>query len=179
MQKFKENDALEDKVEAIAEPLLTVIGSDLDTMLADADESGPFGDMIWESQRSPLASAIRKEIFRVGFKQIFESYVSVGTFEAYITVWKKIFGDSVDITFTVPGPGELDIEIETDIVELHDLVARRIESNIYLFDDLVDYNGDNILVQTIKGFQTQYELEQMLFEMIPVGVYTTISLSLL
>jgi hypothetical protein len=78
----------------------------------------------------------------------------------------------------VPGDGRLQIDIIAEGVDLNDAVARRIENNQYVLDELIDYEDDNIAFQKIKGFQSQYELEQMLFEMVPAGVFTEISLTL-
>jgi hypothetical protein len=82
------------------------------------------------------------------------------------------------VDFTVPAPGKLNIDIEAAGVELADFISRYIEDNTYLFDEVIDDEGDNIVFQSVKGFQSQYELEQMLFEMVPAGIFTTISLTI-
>jgi hypothetical protein len=134
--------------------------------------------MIFESKRSPLANAISQDIFRLAFTEIFQAFLAVGTFEAYLTVFRKIFGDDVLVTFTVPAAGKLTIEIEAVGVDLSDFVSRFIVDNLYYFDNIVDEDGNQIQFQTLVGFQTQYELEQMLFEMVPAGIYTEITLVL-
>ena len=73
------------------------------------------------------------------------------------------------------------IDIEATGLEESDFVARRIEDNAYIFDSVIWYDGsgqDNIVFETVIGFQTPYELEQMLYEMVPYGIYTEISLTL-
>lgn len=178
MPQYFKGDDLEKKFDNSAEPVCSQLSLDKDEFLAGAEVAAPLGDVIFDDQRSPLSNAIPKEIFRLAFKQVFDAFTKVGTFEAYITVFKKIFGDEVGLTFTVPGPGQLQISIEADEIELSDFVARYIEENQYFFDEIIDHEGDNIVFQTIQGFQTQYELEQMLFEMVPAGIYTEISLTL-
>lgn len=176
-QYFK-GDATELKIDAVVEPTFSDIDLQLDAFLEGAYEAGPLGDVIFDTGRSPLSNAIPKDIFRLAFKEIFDAFVAVGTFEAYITVFKKIFGDDVVIEFTVPAAGKLGIEITAAGVELTEFIARYIENNQYVYDEVIDWDGDNIVFQSIKGFTSQYELEQMLFEMVPAGVFTTISLTL-
>lgn len=176
--QYYKGDETELKVDGAAAPILNDIDLQLDEMLEGCDESGPLGDVIFDTGRSPLSNAIPKEIFRVAFKEIFDAFIGVGTFEAYITVFTKIFGEDVEIEFTVPAPGKLGIAITAAGVELTDFIARYIENNQYVYDEIVDEEGDNIVFQSIQGFQSQYELEQMLFEMVPGGVFTTISLTI-
>ena len=74
----------------------------------------------------------------------------------------------------------MQIAIEAEGIEESNFGLRRIVDNQYVVDELVDREvpGNNIVFQTIKGFTSQYELEQMLFEMVPAGIYTEITLSL-
>lgn len=178
MQNFKSSDQTEKKFENSAEPVISYIGVGLDDFYADAFQCQKLGDMIHDSARSPLTNAVKKEIFRLAFKEIFDAFVRVGTFEAYLTVFRKIFGDNVDVQFTVPAPGKLNIDIEATDIELSEFISRYIQSNQYFFDNIVDEIGDTIVFQTIKGFETQYEIERMLFEMVPAGIYTEITLTI-
>jgi hypothetical protein len=163
---------------AVADPLMSSLSMQKDLFYAGAYETGPLGDLISLDNRSPLSNAIDIEIFRSSFKEIFQTFIDVGTFESYLTVFRKIFGTGVGVTFTVPAPGKLTIAIVATGTELQDFIARYIENNLYVFDEVIDWTPDNIAFQTIKGFQSQYELEQMLFEMVPAGIFTSISLTL-
>jgi hypothetical protein len=176
--KYFKGDAGELKMIACGQPILDQASLAKDEFFEGAYEAAQLGDVLYETNRTPLANAILQSIFRTSFKQIFDAFVSVGTFESYLTVFRKIFGDDVVVNFTVPGNGKLNIAIEATGVELSDFIARYIQSNVYLFDEVVDEEDDNIAFQTIKGFTSQYELEQMLFEMVPAGVYTEITLDL-
>ena len=179
-QKFKGDD-LELKMEACASTLLDALSLQKDLFFEGAYECASLGDVLYESERSPLSNAIIQSIFRISFPEIFEAFTVSGSFESYITVFQKIFGDDVEIEFTVPGPGKLQIEITATGLEESDFVARHISNNTYVFDNVIYYDDDgegNIEFQTIKGFQTQYELEQMLFELVPDGIYTEITLNL-
>lgn len=177
MQWFK-GDAQELKMANAAIPLLLNLSMQKDLFDDDAFASARLGDLISQAERSPLSNAITQAIFRQTFSEIFTAFVSAGTFESYIIVFKKIFGDDVDVTFVVPAPGKLNISIVATGLELSDFVARYIQLNNYVFDNVVTTDGDQIILQTVKGFQSQYELEAMLFELVPAGIFTNISLTL-
>lgn len=186
MQFFKGDDKEKKMVQAGDEPF------DQKKLQLDLYYDGcytvfPLGDLLWTESRAPLSNAILQSIFRESFPEIFDAFVVAGSFESYLTVFRKIFGDDVEVTFTVDnlttppdpllGAGVLKIDIVAAGFELSDFITRYIEDNAYVFDEIVDYEGDNIVFQTVKGFQTQYELEQMLYEMVPAGIYTEITLS--
>ena len=177
MQFFK-GDEKEIKMYESGRPPFSQVDTQKNLFFALAYFTATLGDVIYEDGRSPLANAIPEEIFRQSFNEIFTSFSSAGTFESYIVVFKKIFGDTVVIDFEVPGPGKLNINIESDGIELADFVARYIFDDEYMFDEVIDDEGDNIVFQGVKGFQSQYELEQMLFEMVPAGIYTEITLEI-
>lgn len=177
MQLYK-GDSDELKMIAVTETILLNNSQSKDAFLLDAYNAEPLGDLISNELRSPLAKAIPLVIFRNSFKEIFDAFVKVGSFEAYLTVFRKIFGETVDVDFTVPAAGKLTIDITSDGVELTNFITRYIQDNAYLFDNIVDDVDDQIVFQTIKGFQSQYELERMLFEMVPAGIFTDISLTI-
>lgn len=179
MQKFK-GDAVELKYETAGSEIIDNIGLQLDDFFDGAYDAMPLGDLLHEGDRSPLSNAIRLEIFRESFNTIYNAFRVSGSFESYLTVFRKIFGDAVDVEFVVPGPGKLQINILADQLEEFNFVARHIHNNEYLFDNMVYEDDDgtgSIIFQTVKGFHSQYELEQMLFEMVPAGIFTDINLT--
>lgn len=177
MQYFK-GDELELKFEASGKPILDSLSAQKSMFFSDAYVCFKLGELLYDMARAPLANAIARDIFRESFSTIFESFSVAGSFESYLTVFRNIFGEDVDVQFTVPGPGKLQIDIIAAGVQISDLVARSIVNNAYVFDEVIDYDEDNIVVQGIKGFQSQYELEQMLYEMVPDGIYTIITLTI-
>lgn len=178
MQYFK-GDANEIKMADVGIDLIDDLSFQKDEFFDDAYACAILGELLFDSQRSPLSNAIKREFFRTSFSEIVDSFITGGTFEAYITVFKKIFGDDVGITFTVAAAGKLNILIEAEGVELVNFVSRTIVDNAYVYDEIIEeLTGDNIVFQSIIGFQSQYELEQMLYEMVPAGIYTVITLEL-
>lgn len=177
MAQYFKGDATELKYFNSAAPVLDVLSSEKDAFFEDAYECFVLGEVLYDNNLSPLANAIPREIFRTSFSTIFEAFLVAGSFESYLTVFRNIFGDDVAVTFTVPDPGKLNIDIVAAGVALSPFVARYIENNAYVFDNVIDDEGDQIVFQTILGFESQYELEQMLFEMVPTGIYTEITLT--
>lgn len=185
MQYFKGDEA-EIKYYMSARPSFQLIDLQKDIFFEEAYQAYPLGDLVYDNARAPLANAISRNIFRESFSEIVDAFIVAGTYESYLTVFRKIFGEDVQIIFNdwdSPNdpeqiPGKLKIDIIASGLELSDFVARSIVDNQYIFDEVVDHEGDNIAFQTVKGFQTQYELEQMLFEMVPAGVWTDINLTI-
>jgi hypothetical protein len=178
MTQFFKGDPIELKMAEVASGLLEAKSLALTEFFEGCYSTRPFGAMIYDEGRSPLSNAIVRQIFIETFSEIFEAFRFAGSFESYLLVFRKIFGEDVGVTFTVPAPGKLGIAIAAEGIEFSKFVARKIVNNAYVFEEIVDEEGDNIVFQNIKGFQSQYELEQMLFEMVPGGIYTEITLSL-
>jgi hypothetical protein len=100
MQVFKGDDT-EMKMIAVGLSAKNPIGISLDRFYSDAYGSIPLGELIYDMKLAPLANAIKRELFISSFKELFESFPIAGTFESYISVLKKIFGEDVQIDFTV------------------------------------------------------------------------------
>lgn len=178
MTEFFKGDALELKMYNSGLPALDNIGLGLDEFWSQCYEMIPMGEFLWDEKRVPLTNAIRRDVFVISFKQIFEAWSFCGTFESYILVFKKIFGDDSLIEFTVPAPGQLHINIEASGIQLSPFIARRIVDNAYVYDNVVDHVGDNIAFATVLGIETQDELEKVLYTMVPAGIYTEVSLTI-
>lgn len=148
-----------------------------DDFFDNAYRAYALGDVLYDSGRAPLANAIPREIFRESFATIFSSFLQAGSFETYLEVFRNIFGDDVEVVFGVPAPGKLTIDITATGLAVFDLIGRTIQDDSYLIDEIVDRDGDNLVGQSLKGFETEYELKQMLFEMVPDGIYTQITLT--
>jgi hypothetical protein len=179
MQKFK-NDDIENKFIDAGSPILDQLSMAKDDFFDGCYDTGPLGDLLHQGDRSPLSNAIDLAIFRTSFNTIYQAFIVSGCFESYLTVFRKIFGDDVEVDFTVPAPGKLTIDIVAQHLEESEFIARHIVEDEYIFDEVVYYDDDgtdSIIFQSIKGFKTQYELEQMLFEMVPAGIFTDINLT--
>ena len=177
--QYYKGDAIEKKFDSSAKPLLDILGAERDDFLENAYTAYGLGAALWDENLTPLSNAIDRDIFMQSFSAIFDAFVVAGSAESYLTVFRKIFGEDVEVTFTVPAPGKLTMDILAQGVELTNFVAREIANDNYVFANVITQDGlDNIVFQSIKGFTSQYELEQMLTEMVPAGIVPTITLEL-
>lgn len=177
MPQYFKGDATELKYYNSGLPISDNLSAQKDIFFDEAYACFVLGELLYDNEYAPLARAIPREIFRESFATVFDAFLVAGSFESYLTVFRNIFGDDVEVTFTVPDPGKLQIDIVAAGFQLSEFVARSIVSNAYVFDEIIDDESDNIVFQTVKGFESQYELEQMLFEMVPDGIYTEITLT--
>ncbi len=178
MPQYFKGDDDELKVYNSAAPILTALSTNKDDFYAGAFGTAPLGDLLYDTGRSPLSNAITRDIFRLAYQEIFNAFLVAGSFESYLTVFRKIFGTGVGVVFTVPAAGKLTIAISATGVDESPFVTRYISNNQYIWDYMVDHLGNQIVLQTVTGFQSQYELERMLYEMVPAGIFTTITLTL-
>ena len=177
IQYFK-NDGTELKFYNSARPIMDIVSNQKDIFFDDVFDCKVLGEIIFDSNLSPLTNSIPRDIFRDTFNTLFKTFRSAGSFEGYLDVFRKVFGDSVDVTFTVPSAGRLQIDIVADSIAEENFVAARIEDDAYVYDNVKTQDDDQIVLQSIKGYETQQELEQMLFEMVPHGVFAQITLTL-
>jgi len=175
-QMFK-GDATEQKYLACGTTIIDQLSTQKTNFFDDAYACFVLGELLYDNDRSPLANSISRDIFRESFSTIFDSFLLAGSFESYITVFQNIFGADVEITFTVPAPGKLNIDIVATDITLYNIAVRSIAGDSYVIDEIIDDEDDFIVLQAIKGFDSQYELEQMLYEMVPAGIFTEISLT--
>lgn len=174
MQKFKENDTVETDVTNLALPSLEAIGASLDDFYDNAFACYLLGDVLYDLDRDPLRESIAREVYRASFPAIHDLFTAPGTFEFYLDVFRKIFTDDTDITFTIPAPGKLVITVLAATLEQYTLVAREIVDGAYVYSPIVTSDtNDNIVTQDIAGIKTQAEIDSLIKEISAYGIYTT------
>lgn len=176
-QMFK-GDATELKFYNSGASILGLLSDQKTVFFDECFDSYVLGELIWDNELTPLANAIPRDVFRETFSTIWDSFVLAGSFESYISVFKKIFGDDADIVFTVPAAGKLNIDITANAEALFDFISRDVVDGAYEFSEIIDDEDDNIVFQAVPGLESEYEVEQMLFEMVPAGIFTQITLTL-
>jgi hypothetical protein len=179
MQSFKETDEIERRMVEAGTPLLDLLSSDRTEFYNGAFQAFPLGDIFINLNNAPLARAIPPEAFRKSFFAIFQLFTRPGTFEYYLTVFRAIFGDGVDVAFAIPAPGQLEINIETLTESLDTFTARTIIDNAYVYDQVIDHDSDFIVFQGTQGLKTQDEIDKLMKELQPAGVYVEADLTLI
>ena len=182
MQKFKDTE-LENKIIDSVKPVFDLINVNQNSFFEDAYFCQKMGELIYDNALIPNLRAFQRNVFIRAFHEIFEAWSFCGTFETYIEVFKKIFGESALIEFTVPAKGHVQINIETSELETIKLEYKEIEGFTFRYGDILvrDEHGNEepLLVRFPLGIETQQELEAIIFSMRPAGVYTEISLTIL
>lgn len=176
-QRFKPNDPREQQVIDLLETEIDSIGQDLDDFLAGAYICYLLGDVLYDTDRDPMTGVINKSLFRSSFFAIHELFTRPGTFEFYLEVFRAIFGTDAQIEFVVPGPGKLTINITALNYETFNLLAREIIDGSYqYFPLLTSDTGENILAQGYRGIYTEAEIQALVRELSPNGIYTVVDL---
>lgn len=178
VQFFKPNDEDERKAFNAVESLSDILSGFKDDFFEGAYGATALGEILFDGAYMPLTNAIRREIFIDAFKELFEAWSFSGTHQTYVEVFKKIFGEDVELDFTVPDPGKLVIDITATGFQLFDFLVKEIVDNEYVDSTIVDHEGDTIIFSSPKGFETQQETQTMVFTMVPNGIFTTVSLTL-
>ena len=182
MQAFKETDEKEEKVVATAFPVLDLISNDRTDFFDGAYEAFPLGDVLFDLDRDPLVGVITRETFRSSFFAIHQLFTRPGTFEFYLDVFRAVWGDDVEVEFSIPQPGVLQINIHALDVQLNIAVARRIVNNSYVYDEIMlqggDYDGDTLAFQGTQGIKTQNETDALISELHPAGVFVQATLDI-
>jgi hypothetical protein len=174
---FKPTDAIEQKVYDAFYPLMAILEGDKDSFYAGAYEAYPLGDVLYDTGH-PLTGIVSRETFRASYPAIHELFTRSGPFEFYLTVFRAIWGNDVQVEFIVPSPGVLQINIEALAIQQDFFMARRIVDNAYVYDEVIDDDGDNIVFQTPSGIKTQDEVNKFMRELHPDGLYVETTLEL-
>lgn len=178
LQLFSRTDLDEPKWRDSWLPILAAIDFDLQEFYDNAFYSWLLGGILWDEKRSPLATVINRDAFVQAFGAIHNALNNPGTFEYYLEIFRVIWGNDVEVDFEVPAPGKLLINIEAQSVALYNFVARNIVDNVYVFDEVVTDEGDNIVFQTEIGVKTQSEVDALMRELKPTHIWTEATLSL-
>lgn len=177
LQAFKETDETEGKVRDAILPFSELRDSELDEFFVGAFTCFVLGDVLYLTGH-PMSGVIPQDVFRMSFPEIHQLFTRPGTFEFYLDVFRAVWGEDVVVEFTVPDPGKLLINIESLAVVEYIALAREIIDNVYVFHELVDHVGDNLIFQGSQGLKTQEEAEALVNEFRPAGIWTETTLSI-
>ncbi len=178
MQNFK-GDAVELKIQSIADTLFSNINISLDQFYVDGYNSSDFLLMLYDEQRMPFYRTIARDAFIPFIKEALIRFQFTGSFDTYLFLLKSLFGDDSDITFSVAAPGKLDIAIDAYSELTFDFIVREITESGYAEYTLATSELDDIVIRGIAGIQNEYELGLLFSEIMPAGITPTISLDFL
>lgn len=176
VQFFKETDDLEKKFYAVTSEAMDVMEAQLNTFFDEAYACFILGEVLYDTGASSISTAMTRDVFRTAFFALFESFVEGGSLESYMTVFRAIFGQDVSVVFSVPNPGHLQINIDALNITEEPFTMRRIVDNVYQYDDLLDSEGEPIMAQVTKGIKTQQDMDILMPEITPEGIFVETTL---
>lgn len=80
-------------------------------MKDELPSSVTFGYFVWDNNLSDLVPFFTRDYFAQNFEAILEAFKIAGTFEAYLIVIRSALGQDTVVTFDVPSPSHLIINI--------------------------------------------------------------------
>lgn len=177
MKLFKPTDQLEAKVRDAQLKGYEAIDLAKQEMYDDAWYSMVFGQVLHDAKADSMAGALTREMYANSYPEIHELFTRPGTFEFYMNVFRKIWGDNVEVEFEIPSPGVLNINISATNLELQDFMAREIVAGLYVYDEVVTSDTfENIVFQGTRGIKTQQEVDVLINELHPAGIIVTANL---
>lgn len=177
-QEFHKGDELETRVASVFGAILTSLDLERDNFYDGAFLAQELGQVLWNLERDPIVGVVSETTYRTSFSLIHDLFTRPGTFEYYLSLFRKIWGDEVEVTFDVPSPGILNITINAVDALLFDFIARKIVSDAYVYEEVIDSDGDNIAFQGTVGIKTQDEVDRLIKEISPANIVTSATLTI-
>lgn len=176
MQKFKPNDPIEQKFIDAVMPILDSIGADFDAFYNGLYTCHLLGDVLYDTGRDPMVGVINRELYRTSFFAIHELFTRPGTFEFYLDVLRAIFGQDTPIEFEIPSPGVLEINVPAARYQTFAILGREIIDGVYHYHPIVSSDtAEEILGQGFIGLYTEQEIQGLINELAPNGIYTVVN----
>jgi hypothetical protein len=168
-QNFK-GDALELKMQDVANPVFNATDLALNEFYSDGFDCSAFLLMLYDQKRMPFSQRIPRDAFVDFVKEALKQFPVTGTFESYLFVLRSVFGSLSDITFDIDVPGKLSIAIDTFTNSEFDFLGREFNGGAYEFFEMIDMDGNPLIFRGISGINTAYELGLMFSEIMPAGI---------
>ncbi len=161
---------------AAGRPPLDLCSAELDAYFAGCYEAADFLLMLYDSARMPFSDRVPRESFVSFMLQAIPNFPVTGTFESYLFILRSIFGANTDVLFDVPAAGKLSMLVNAAASLEFDLVVREFVDGAYVFYNLETQDEEQIEARGIAGIDSQAQLEALLAEIIPAGIWPDITL---
>lgn len=171
VELFSPNNLRDQKFNQVFDDLEVSINADLNTFFDQCYANYVLGDILWANELDPIAKVLKQEYYRVAFNAIHELFTRPGTFEFFLDVFRAMWGEDVQVLFTIVQPGQLKIEIFGSTPALNDILYREIVGNFYVYGQIVTEDDDILTAQESTGPQTLDELLMIMSELGVNGIY--------
>lgn len=143
------------------------------SMIEKAYGEKALGYTLYDGNTSALNGIVERDTFALYYDDIFKAFPYGGTFESYIFILKKIFGEEAEISFTKLAPAALQIDITSD----RNTFFKWIES-IITKAAITDENGNNIYFRRALQMTDYYKVRSILNIFKNPGIYLEFNLIL-
>ncbi len=178
MQRFKQSDRTEIKVTDCFSPMTELVENMRSEFFEGAYTSYGLGEALFNIGADPMARSTSKDTYLESYPAFHELFKKPGTFDFFLGVFQSIWGADVVVEFSVPTAGHLLINIEALESRQDNFVARSIVDNAYVYDNMVDELGNNLMFQAVTGVKTQQEVDTMMTELAVQGIFTETTLTI-
>lgn len=178
MQPFKPNDPKEAKLVRVFSPILNLISNNITELYEGAYEANDLGRVFYETKCDPMTNVVDEQTYVESFGAFHDLFTRAGTFEYYLNLFRSIWGNSVQVEFVIPNDGHLQINIEALSSNLDNFGYREIIGDIYTYGEILDHSGDEIMFQTSAGLKDQEDVNRMMIELTPQGVFVETNLNI-
>ena len=173
VQYFK-GDETELKFYNSAAPLMDATSADLSAFSEDAYLAADFLLMLYDAGRFPFSDRVPRAAFVSFIKGCISNSNFIGTYESYIFLVKSIFGADSEVFFEETDPGVLNMTVSTTSSVAFDFVV--LDGST--ITTLLTAEGETLSLFGIAGIENEAELNALLAEFVPAGIYPNIELVL-
>lgn len=174
-QYFK-GDAKEIKFDTVGKGPIDLTGLALDQFYDEAFDCAEFLLMLYDEGRVPFSDRVPRDAFVSFLIQCIANANFIGTYESYIFLVNGIFGEGSSIFFGTPVAGKITMIISSSSTANFTFVARELIDGGYEYFDMVTGDGETLEFVGFPGIESEAELQQLLAEFIPAGIYADITL---
>jgi hypothetical protein len=176
-QLFK-GDPTENKFENAARPAFDACAQTKQQFYDAGYTTADFLLMLYDAGRMPFSQRVPREAFVSFIRQAIPNFPFTGTFESYMLILTGIFGGAVEVLFTIPAEGRLQIEVNAGGATVDfEWVAQTFVDGGFVIDQIVASDGDQLVLSSIVGIETEGQLQALFDELIPAGIQTEITLN--
>jgi hypothetical protein len=176
-QNFK-GDSTELKMQDAGRPPFDSATASKDQFFDRCYTAADFLLMLYDAGRMPFSARVPRDAFVSFIRQAIPNFKFTGTFESYLFILNSIFGTAVEVLFTIPAAGRLQIEVNAGGATVDfNWIAKRFVDGGFVLDNMVTSDGDQLILASIVGIETEGQLQALFDELIPAGVQTEITLN--
>lgn len=175
-QKFKGDDT-ELKMEAAALPAFQVCNTGLDAFALSGYNASPFLLGMYDDGRMPFADRVPRDSFVAFIKEALARFPFTGSFESYIFILEAIFGAGSGVLFNIPAPGKLEIAVNAASSIEFDWITAEFVDGVLTNSTMIDSSGSQMVFGGVSGIDSEFELEMLLAEIIPGGIFPAVTLA--